>query len=71
MNGNNEKELAVFRAKIAIDKTQKKTLAFKCGVSRSAFSGYLNGDVPMPEKVRDCLIENLGLEGHMERLIGV
>jgi predicted transcriptional regulator len=67
MDENNEILLASIRAKIAIEKTPKKILALKCGVSRSSFSQYINGDVAMPEKVKNCLIEKLELQGHMEK----
>ena len=69
MKENTEKLLAIIRAQIAISKTPKKLLAFRCGVSRSSFGQYINGDVEMPEKVRNCLIETLGLQNHVERLV--
>jgi len=68
MNVNNEKLLEVIRAQTAITKTPKKVLAFKCGVSRSSFSQYINGDVEMPQEVKAKLIEVLGLQPYVEKL---
>lgn len=50
------------RGVIAIQKKKKADLAEICGVSRSQFSDYLSGYVPMPEGIRQVLIEELGLE---------
>ena len=56
-----EKLLSVFRMAIAARNIQKKKLARRCKISRSYFSLMLHGDKPMPEGVKQRLIEELNL----------
>ena len=60
--------LELFRAKIAIDNQQKKSLARKLKVTRPQFSEMLHGDRPIPQEVRKRLIMLLDLQTHVSRL---
>lgn len=57
-----DKFLKMVRGAIAIKCIKKADLAEICGVDRSLFSAYLIGYQPMPEGVRQVLIEELKLE---------
>lgn len=63
-----EKYLATIRASIASRCILKKTLAKRCGVSKTYFSEFIHGDRPMPPAVRDRLIRELQLEADFERM---
>lgn len=60
--------LKLIRAKIASDNIKKKQLARRCRISRPYFSLMLHGDKPMPEEVKEKLIQELDLQPCMERL---
>jgi len=68
MTSSEDKLLQIFRAKLAATKTLHKLVAYKCGVSRSMFSQYINGDLPMPGRVQTRLITLLDLKSTLERL---
>jgi hypothetical protein len=62
------KFLSLIRAAIAAKQIPKKVLARRCKVNRPTFSYFIHGDKEMPSSVRDRLITELELEGHVERL---
>jgi hypothetical protein len=63
-----EKYLAIIRASIASRCILKKTLAKRCGVSKTYFSEFIHGDRLMPAAVRDRLIRELELEDAFARI---
>ncbi len=63
-----ERFLKLVRAKIAAENFKKKSLAKKCKISSPRFSEIIHGDRIMPPEVRECLITELELESHIERL---
>jgi hypothetical protein len=65
---DDEKLLRIFRAKLGATKTLYKTAAKQSSVSRSMFSQYVNGELPMPDKVKHRLIKILGLTSLLEKL---
>lgn len=68
---SDDKFLSIVRAKLAITKTLHRVAAYKCGVSQSAFSQYINGILPLPNRVREKLILMLELEPIINRLARV
>ena len=62
-----EKLLTIFRMAIAARDIPKKKLARRCKISRPYLSLMIHGDKPMPEKVKQRLIEELELESILEK----
>jgi hypothetical protein len=60
--------LELVRAAIAAKSILKKSLARRCKVSRPYFSEMIHGDRPMPDAVRERLINELGLQPMLEKL---
>ena len=60
--------LKAVRGKIGILRIKKKILSRRCGVSRSAFSLMLSGDLAMPEAVQNRLIQELDLNRAWQKL---
>jgi hypothetical protein len=58
----NDVFLKMVKGAIAIQGRKKADLAQICGVSRSTFSDYMGGYIPIPEGVRGVLIEELNLQ---------
>ena len=54
--------LKVIRAKMAATRTLYKTAAKDCHVSRSMFSQYVNGEIPIPDNIKTRFIKILRLE---------
>ncbi len=65
----NKNLLAVIRGKIAMDGILKKSLAQKCGVSRSHFSEMIWGDRPIPKYTLQTLLRELELTDTVEKLV--
>jgi predicted transcriptional regulator len=53
-----------------LDGFQYKTLARELGVSKQLLSQYLQGDIAMPEQIRDKIIETLELGRIVQRSQG-
>ena len=61
--------LALIRGKIAMEGVLKKSLARKCGISRSQFSEMIWGDRPMPKDILQTLLHELELTDTAKRLV--
>jgi len=60
--------LKLVRATIAAESILKKSLARRCKISRPYFSEMIHGDRPMPDAVKERLIDELNLQPMLERL---